>query len=88
MAEVKQTTTVILTEQEPKLVEGLLYPGSSISTGWNSVAADLAISLEPHFDESELPQVDFSFEDRAGNQIEMCGLFVTVEVNDNEGDFV
>ena len=88
MAEVRQTTTVTLTEQEAKLVAGLLYHVRLGSTGWNSVSADQAISLEPYFDEVELPTVDFSFEDRAGNQIEMCGVYVTVEVNDNEGDFV
>ena len=84
MAEVKYEMSVVLTEQEAKLVAGLLYHVRLGSDGWNSVAADLAISLEPFFDESELPAVDFTFEDRNGNQIEMGGVYVTVEVGDAE----
>lgn len=84
MAEVKETISVTLTEQEAKLVAGLLYNVRLGSTGWNSVAADLAIALEPYFDETELPQVDFTFEDRNGSEIEMRGVYVTVEVNPAE----
>ena len=80
MAEVKHEVSVTLTEQEAKLVAAVLQHVRLGSTGWNSVAADLAIALEPHFLDEELPTVDFTFEDRNGNEIQTSGIYVTVEV--------
>lgn len=84
MAEVKTNITVTLTEQEAKLVAGLLWNVRLGSTGWNKVAADIAIELEKYFDESELPVVEFTFEDSWGHELQLGDIHTTIEVGDQE----
>jgi hypothetical protein len=84
MAQVHEVSTVnvVLNEDETKLVVALLQHVRLGNSGWYEIAADLAISLESIFCESELPEVSFSFEDRNGNKIKMGEIFTTIEVNE------
>ena len=92
MAQVHEISTVnvVLNEDEAKLVAALLDHVRLGDEGWNSVAADLAISLKGIFCACSLPEVSFSFEDRMGNEIEMGGIHkmggvhTIIEVNEGE----
>lgn len=86
MAQVHEISTVnvVLNENETMLVAALLQNVRLGDEGWNSVAADLAISLSGLFCDCELPEVSFSFEDRNGNEIEMGGIHTIIEVNEGE----
>ena len=88
MAKVNEVSTINLelNEQEAALVLAVFQHVRLGMEGWNSVAADIAIALEPYFCQECLPEVGFSFEDRNGNEIEMGGIYTTIEVSDNTGD--
>jgi hypothetical protein len=78
------TVNVVLNEDEAKLVVALLNHVGLGDEGWKEVASELAISLDGIFCECDLPEVSFTFEDRMGNEIEMGGIFTTIEVNEGE----
>lgn len=78
------TVNVVLDEDEARLVAALLQHVRLGDEGWNSVAADLAVSMSGLFCDCELPEVSFSFEDRNGNEIEMGGIHTIIEVNEGE----
>lgn len=84
MAEVKNSISVTLTEQEAKLVAALLWNVRLGTSGWNKVASDIAIELEQYFDEEDLPVVDFTFEDSWGHELQIGDIHTTIEVGDRE----
>lgn len=88
MAKVNEVSTInlVLNEQEAQLVAAVFQHVRLGREGWNSVAADIAIALEPYFCEFCGPNVEFSFEDRNGNEIEMGGIYTTIEVSEGEAE--
>lgn len=82
MAELKRDTTVTLTEVEAMLMYAVFQHVRLGHDGWNSIASNIVIALEPHFADIDLPNVEFSFEDRNGREIKMNDIDTIIEVGD------
>lgn len=86
MAEVVKVESVhvVLSELEARLVQGLLWHVRLGQDGWNAIASDLATSLTEVFGEfnESMPHVYFTFEDGAGNEVDIGDVYPTIEVGD------